>query len=163
MQQNSLHRSIQIILTIVTITLHSTLANSAPPSPMTCVGAEVGLTAKQGWHTIIPNTNIGDLLEFTAGGRWSYYRTDAQNFSGPDGHNPTPPDAAPNKKYFVMPSVEVGTLIARIGDGAPFVIGANRALSASASGPLQMRMNDVLDTSDNEGGLSVKYKICRNG
>ena len=60
----------------------------------------------------------------------------------------------------VMPEVPVGTLLGRIGDSAPFVIGDGRIFTGPVTGPLTLVMNDWLDDrSDAQGSARVRITV----
>ncbi len=135
-------------------------SSAQPQKAGPCVEAKNTVHADRDWQEISPNVSAGDLLQFKAFGSWTYVKG-AGHASGPDGYSPGPADAAPFQPQFKLPSAPIGTLIARIGNNAPFVVGSSRITSAANSGPLYMRMNDV-NHEDNGGTVSVEFKICRN-
>lgn len=133
-------------------------AEAAKQAP--CVEAVNQVFAAQDWQIVSPNVQAGDLLQFDATGKWTYVKG-AGHSSGPNGYAPTPTDAEPFRSAFKLPSAAIGVLIAKIGNNAPFVVGASTVMSSPSSGPLYMRMNDV-NHEDNDGDVIVKTKLCRN-
>ncbi len=105
---------------------------------------QVRVEANQPWTDTGINVNVGDRVVFGASGQIAFGKSNGQT-SGPDG-NP-----AERRATYPDPSVPVGALIGRIGNGAPFGIGMQRQpLPMPASGRLMLGVNDD-ERADNSG------------
>lgn len=58
---------------------------------------------------------------------------------------------------YPMPGTRVGALVGRVGDGASFFIGNGGTFTATESGELQFRINDIVGMYDNSGGFIVVH------
>jgi hypothetical protein len=68
--------------------------------------------------------------------------------NGPDGQRGAGDNA-------LLPGVDYGALIGRIGSGAPFLVGSNLSTAADSSGELSLGVND-LQSDDNTGAFSAQ-------
>ena len=118
-----------------------TTATAAP-------GITVRVDATQAWTDTGLSVNQGDRLAFRASGKIQF---------GQFGGQTATPDGNPRERRatFPDPSVPVGALLGRIGNGAPFAIGMQtQPLVMPASGRLMLGVNDN-DLSDNSGVFTV--------
>lgn len=98
----------------------------------------------------------GERVAFTATGRVQV-SPDQAHTAGPDG-NPAVPSA-----NLPVPEMAVGGLIARVGDSAPFPIGANRdPIAMPKDGLLMLGVNDS-EYGDNSGAFTVTATIAGQG
>jgi hypothetical protein len=112
----------------------------AAPAPMT-------IFANQNWQDTHLFVHPGDTLEITATGAWSHDPADPQysNLYGPGGMDVFDARA-------ILASAPVGSLLGRIGDNPPFVVGEHLVLTSESRGDLWLVMNDDPDkVSDNTG------------
>ena len=56
-----------------------------------------------------------------------------------------------------MPGARVGALVGRFGESASFLIGNGGTFTATESGELQLRINDIFGMGDNGGGFIVVH------
>jgi hypothetical protein len=74
---------------------------------------------------------------------------------GPSGTNVFPPALSD----YPMPGVDVMTLVGRVGDGPPFVVGAQATLTMQQSGELKLAANDPdWRRADDHGWFLVKVR-----
>jgi hypothetical protein len=132
--------------------LARTLFNA--PSPGAAVatapmaGAIVHVDAKQAWTDTGITVTAGDRVVFNASGRLVFGRGTGQT-SDPNG-NP-----AETRANYPDPTVPVGALLGRVGNGVPFAIGLQtQPLVMPASGRLLLGVNDN-ELNDNSGFYSV--------
>ena len=121
------------------------------PTPQPAVPAAqspLGIVANQSWQDVYAFVYPGDQLEFMATGTWSHNPTDPQfsNHYGPGGVNVFDPAA-------ILPSAPLGSLVGRIGDHPPFLIGEHLMMTSEYRGKLQVSMNDIPDQFSNNTGL----------
>ncbi len=123
------------------------------PQPVSAVVAANG-----GWQRTQVTVQAGGQLTISATGRWASApqspNTIARaNIPGTDA-NGYPNTAGQGQT--ILPSANIGALIGRIGDGAPFLVGASYNGTAPASGVLSLSMNDNSESfGDNSGRLAV--------
>lgn len=124
---------------------------TTPPIPD---GEGIVVNANTPWTSTGVVVQAGELIKFSPVGTILFGRLIGQ--SAPAAGNPTSMSAT-----YPIPSAPVGTLIGRVGTGAPFVIGfGNAALRMPARGALQVGINDdVFD--DNSGGFRVQIARVR--
>jgi hypothetical protein len=109
--------------------------------------ATIRVPANQAWTDTGITVNQGDRVTFQASGEINYGRSPGQT-AGPNG-------GADRRPNYPDPSVPVGALIGRIGNGAPFAIGnQTQALPMPASGRLMLGVNDN-ELADNSGFYTV--------
>jgi Ca2+-binding EF-hand superfamily protein len=113
------------------------------------------VSAQRAWADSGIDLQPGDVVTITATGRVNYSRArDAVAEPGGATGRPATP-AAP------MPHLDIGTLIARIGNGEPFVVGANLdSLRVPRAGRLFLGVNDDVLT-DNSGQFQASITIVR--
>lgn len=61
-----------------------------------------------------------------------------------------------------LPGAPVGALIARVGDGAPFLVGEGTTLTPEADGVLSFRLNDSFEPDNNTGAFIVIVEETRD-
>jgi hypothetical protein len=62
-------------------------------------------------------------------------------------------EVEPAKRNYPLPDARVGALVARIGNGKPFLVSDGGTFTGSANGELQFRINDIFGMGDNGGGF----------
>ena len=108
----------------------------------------VRVDARQAWTDAGITVNAGDRVAFHASGQIAFGRGAGQT-SDPNG-NP-----AERRANYPDPTVPVGALLGRIGNGAPFAIGMQtQPLAMPASGRLMLGINDN-ELGDNSGFYTV--------
>jgi len=111
------------------------------------VGRDVRVEANQ-WTNSGLNVKAGDLVTFRASGRINFGQGQTQN-AGPEGN-----DSLKRAEYPVS-GAPVGALIGRVGNSAPFLIGANaQPIRMPANGTLMLGVNDN-EVGDNSGVFTV--------
>ena len=111
--------------------------------------------AHQGWQSLSIFVREGQEFEITATGAWNH---DVADPAFAELYSPSGVDVFDSEA--VLPSARIGTLLGRIGDNPPFVIGEHAALTADYGGHLWLGINDHPDTfSDNMGELEVTIKL----
>ena len=127
---------------------HATGNNAAAVATSGQVGTSVRVNANQAWTDTGITVNAGDRVAFNASGQIAFGRGAGQT-SDPNG-NP-----AERRANYPDPTVPVGALIGRIGNGAPFAIGMQtQPLAMPASGRLMLGVNDN-ELNDNSGFYTV--------
>jgi hypothetical protein len=116
--------------------------------------------ADRPWQDTGAYIREGDLLQidYTAG-QWT--SKTGQDYTGPDN---APLPAERDYACAPLPASMVGrhALIARIGDGSPFKVGAQFVGAASDEGPLFLQMNDCDERRvDNDGAITVIIHVRR--
>ena len=116
-------------------------------------GCALGLTKKirvdatQPWTDTNLTVRKGDRLAFSTTGQIAIRQ--GGDMVGPDGATSDARTGVP------LPSMGVGGLIGRVGNGAPFAIGGNaQAITMPLAGRLYLGVNDS-GTSDNSGAFIV--------
>ena len=113
-------------------------------------GITVRVDAKQAWNDTGLTVNQGDRVAFQASGQITFGQFGGQTAT-PDGNPLERRGRATNPD----PSVPVGALLGRIGNGAPFAIGMQKQpLVMPASGRLMLGVNDT-ELGDNDGFFTV--------
>ena len=111
-------------------------------------GVQVRVDAKQPWTDTGVTVNVGDHVAFQASGQIAFGRSPGQT-SSPSGNE------AERRANYPDPTVPVGALLGKIGNGAPFAIGMQtQPLPMPASGRLMLGVNDN-ELGDNSGFYSV--------
>jgi hypothetical protein len=129
-------------------------AGGAAPPPDSWGNKKTGtisVAGNQAWTDVGLDVRNGDRLTFGAAGqiRLSANRT---HISSPAGAGAT---RSPN---YPVPTAPVGALIARVGDGAPFLIGmARTSFTMQGNGRLYLGINDD-DVRDNSGAYQVNIQ-----
>jgi len=109
---------------------------------------DVRVDASQLWTDTAVRVRAGDLLVFRASGRINFGHGETQN-AGPEGN-----DSLKLASYPVS-GAPVGSLIGRVGNSAPFLIGANaQPIQMPSSGILMLGVNDD-QIGDNSGVFTV--------
>ena len=116
-------------------------------------GNAVHVAANRAWTPTGINVRAGDTLTFSASGQVQL-STDANNVANPDGVQ-----AKPVGPRGSLPGVNVGALIGRIGNGKPWGLGNQTTITAPASGPLYLGVNDDVFT-DNSGEFVVNVSVA---
>ena len=114
------------------------------------------VTNRQAWTDTGIDVRAGDSLDITATGRVQYSRQ-LTHVAGPDG------TASVTRAEAPMPNTAVGALIARVGNSAPFFVGARaNALRVQQTGRLYLGINDDILT-DNSGDFRVTVIVNGRG
>jgi hypothetical protein len=148
---------------VTRIYLNSTNAHAAyraPAGPSSSVPAPVGTSGQaqspaggfrvnaNQWNDTGISVKAGDMVSFQASGQINFGQSAGQQ-AGPDGN---PAAHSPN---YPVPQLNVGTLIGKVGSGAPFGIGTNSApIRMPTSGKLLLGVNDN-ELKDNSGYFTV--------
>ena len=123
------------------------LRPTGPAEPAGPPAGTIRVAANQAWTDTGITVNRGDRVAFRASGQIHYGRAGDQTA--------TPDGGVDRRANTPDPTVPVGALIGRIGDGAPFAIGTqSQPLPMNASGRLMLGVNDT-DLSDNSGSFNV--------
>ncbi len=115
----------------------------------------VRVDGNQAWVDTELEVRHGDRLTFNVTGQIQVVPGFAADASGgrPGSRRPTKPNAD-----YPVPDMGAGGLIAKIGDGKPFAIGAgNRDITMPAAGRLFLGVNDD-NISDNTGAFTVTVR-----
>jgi hypothetical protein len=115
-------------------------------------GEFVTVSATERWTDSGVTVRSGDLMTFEAEGTIQM-SPDPNDSASPAGSRRSAPGA-------LVRQVSAGTLIARIGNGTPFVVGAQTRMRAPASGQLFLGVNDDY-LGDNSGEFRVMVSIDR--
>ena len=109
---------------------------------------DVRVDANRAWTDTGLNIRVNDLVVFRASGRINFGQGATQK-AGPEGN-----ESLKRAEYPVSGS-PVGGLIGRVGNSAPFAIGANtQPIRMPASGTLMLGVNDN-ELTDNSGVFTV--------
>ncbi len=112
----------------------------------------VVVTNRQVWIDSGIDVRAGETLNITATGRVQFSRK-VEDVTGPNGQSAITRPRAP------MPNMPVSALVARVGNSAPFFVGARgNALSAPQNGRLYLGINDDILT-DNSGEFRVTVTV----
>jgi hypothetical protein len=110
----------------------------------------IRVDANQQWTDTGMDVRSGDRIQFNGSGQVSYA-------PGPPAVGPSGARAGRNDLYPV-PNMGPGGLIAKVGDSAPFPVGAGaRQLTMSSSGRLYLGVNDDMH-ADNTGAFQVAVR-----
>jgi len=121
--------------------------NAAIGTAGTIPGRSISVDARQAWTDTGIDVNVGDHVMFNASGEINYGRS--------AGQTATPDGGAERRANYPDPSVPVGALLGKIGNGAPFAIGTQtQPLPMPASGRLMLGVNDN-ELGDNSGAYTV--------
>jgi hypothetical protein len=135
---------------VARIYFHNTSGTTASASNAPQRGT-LAVQATREWTDTGMRVNKGQRLTFNASGE---IRIADDKTSTPGGNADA---TAPNMKYPVF-NAPAGALIARVGNGQPFLIGANsQAITMPDSGELQLGVNDN-HFPDNGGAYSVQVQ-----
>jgi len=109
---------------------------------------EVRVEANRAWTSTNLNVRAGDLVVFRASGRINFGQGATQT-SGPEGNESL------KRAEYPVSGMPVGGLIGRVGNNAPFAIGANtQPIRMPANGTLMLGVNDN-ELGDNTGFFTV--------
>ncbi|MCL2646947.1 MAG: hypothetical protein FWD61_08065 [Phycisphaerales bacterium] len=106
------------------------------------------IPATKDWTQVV-EVKKGQVVTVAATGRWSMNSRDKTRESGPDGL------PLPTRDRVEGP---FGMLVGKIGNGQPFVVGANKEFIVQEDGMLYFGPNDR-GVGDNEGELKVTVKV----
>jgi hypothetical protein len=110
-------------------------------------GNSIRVDAKQAWTDTGLTVNQGDRVSFQASGQIMYSPNPA--------HTATPDGSADRGANYPDPTVPVGALLGKVGNGKPFGIGSQtQPLVMPASGRLMLGINDT-EVGDNSGAFTV--------
>lgn len=136
-------------------TFTAPIPSTSTSTPAPAIEAPQAIMANQGWQYAYQFVHPGDELEITATGAWSHDPADP-NFSNPYG--PAGVDLFDARA--VLASAPMGSLVGRIGDNPPFVIGEHLVLISAYRGEFWLSMNDIPDRfSDNTGFVGVVVRL----
>jgi hypothetical protein len=111
--------------------------------------ATVRVDGNQQWVDTGIDVMAGQRLTITATGQVQYAPGATVSAAGAPGASPA---------NYPIPSMGGGGLIGKVGDGAPFIVGAgSRTITSSASGRLMLGINDDI-VSDNSGAFNVTIR-----
>lgn len=109
------------------------------------------VTNRQAWVDSGIDVRANDLLDISATGRVRYSGR-LNDITGPEG-------APGNRANAPMPNRAIGALVARVGNSAPFFVGANgNGLRVPQNGRLYLAINDDILT-DNSGEFRVTVRV----
>jgi TolB-like protein len=107
------------------------------------------IAANAAWQNVIP-VKAGQSVTIKAEGTWNHGEASFGAY-GPEG-------SGKMDNGVPLPTESVGTLIGRINNGPPFAVGAGRTFTPTASGVLQLSMNDWGFDNDT-GSVSVSIIV----
>ena len=125
--------------------------SAAPPVSTAVLTPASGYTvsSQQAWSPTGIVMNRGEVFTVNASGEIS--------IGGGDNAKSTPNGTGRLDPASALPSVPTGTLIGRIGNGQPFVIGTQTRVTAPAAGQLFLGINDS-HFGDNQGAYQVELQ-----
>jgi hypothetical protein len=127
--------------------VYASVLGSATPGAVATSGTTITVPANQAWTDTGITVNQGDKVVFQASGTITYGRS--------PGQTATPDGGQDRRAQYPAPSLPVGALLGRIGNGAPFGIGTQtQPLPMPASGRLMLGVNDN-ELADNGGSYTV--------
>jgi hypothetical protein len=118
-------------------------------------GTGIAVPANQAWTPTGITVRKGDVLTIRATGE-ARLSTDGQDIADATGSRSQ--RSAPNAP---LPGNLAGTLIARVGNGAPFPIGNDTTVTMPANGQLFLGINDD-NVADNSGGFRAEIQRGSN-
>ncbi|MEL7355602.1 MAG: hypothetical protein AAFN40_03450 [Cyanobacteria bacterium J06560_6] len=108
------------------------------------------VAAQSCWHHTQLYVNEGDTVSFRTEGRWSHGGETPQVVS-PGGYVDT------YHAHAISTSQPLASLIGRVENGRPFLVGSQSTLTMRSSGYLYLGMNDLMNScEDNTGVLAVE-------
>jgi hypothetical protein len=120
-----------------------------PPPPLSLITTEVA--AAKDWQDTGMTVQEGERIGITyISGSWTFDR----NIPVTDGIG-TP---GFSNAEAPVPSSNLGSLVARIGDGLPFLVGNHTSITSDRAGAIFLRINDTEGLDDNEGSITVEVK-----
>jgi len=127
--------------------VYASILGNATPGAVATSGTTITVPANRAWTDTGITVNQGDKVVFQASGEITYGRS--------PGQTATPDGGADRRPNYPLPSVPVGALLGRVGNGAPFGIGTQtQPLPMPASGRLMLGVNDN-ELADNGGAYTV--------
>ena len=127
--------------------VYASVLGNATPGAVATSGTTVSVPANRAWTDTGLTVNQGDKVVFQATGTITYGRS--------PGQTATPDGGQDHRAQYPAPSLPVGALLGRVGNGAPFGIGTQtQPLPMPASGRLMLGINDN-ELSDNGGAYTV--------
>jgi PA-IL-like protein len=131
-----------------TFNYNGTAANAVGTSGVAPAGS-VLVQANQQWNDAGITVKKGDRVSFSTSGQISYGQAMT---AGPDG------DATLRRPDYPVPTMPVGGLIGRVGNGTPFPIGSNaQPIVMPNDGRLMLGVNDN-EMGDNSGAFTVAVR-----
>jgi hypothetical protein len=115
-----------------------------PPS-----GQDYTVSSQERWTPTGLEVRRGEPLNINASGEI--------RFGGGENMKATPTGSGDTNRENPLPNVPTGTLIGRVGNGQPFVIGNQTRVQAPAAGQLFLGINDS-NLSDNQGSYRVEVR-----
>ncbi len=122
---------------------------------------DIEISANKKWQDSNITVSAGEVLTVRhKSGQWRGSKNDALH--GPEGPKS---DVYDGQDGYPLPGRTENALVARIGNGPVFFVGANVRHVTSVSGKLMFVINDDLDgrhgqgLSDNEGSVTMEVKV----
>jgi hypothetical protein len=112
-------------------------------------GQGFSVSAQDRWTSTGLTVRRGEPLTINASGEI--------RFGGGENMKATPSGSSDSNRENPLPDVPTGTLIGRVGNGQPFVIGNQKSVQAPAAGQLFLGINDS-NLSDNQGSYQVEVR-----
>jgi Ca2+-binding EF-hand superfamily protein len=113
----------------------------------------VSVSSQLSWTDTGITVRAGDAIVIRASGQIKF-SGNSRDVAEPDGAR-----GRPSTKYAPLPNIEIGALIGRVGNSAPFVVGSDSGnLRAPRDGRLYLGVNDDVLT-DNRGEFRVEIII----
>jgi len=119
------------------------------------------IDARRNWQPSI-DLNPGDSVRISASGHWNT-NPDSYASHGPEG----PRNGYTASGHYALPGAKEGSLIARIGNGRPFVVNRSTSFTANKSGTLLFVINDDIyqrngaGLLDNKGAVEARIEVTR--
>ena len=116
------------------------------------------VSAKEEWVLTGLNIDTDTKILIEADGKWSHGNEGYPGsvvFYGPNGYDK-------KDKQVILPSANVGALVAKIGSGEVFLVGDSHTFTSSQSGELLLAINDGSGPAaykNNEGELKVIIQL----
>lgn len=127
--------------------VYAAVLGNATPGAVATSGTTINVPANRAWTDTGITVNQGDKVVFQASGTITYGRS--------PGQTATPDGGEDRRAQYPAPSLPVGALLGRVGNGAPFGIGTQtQPLPMPASGRLMLGVNDN-ELTDNGGAYTV--------
>ena len=114
------------------------------------------------WSDTGVDVAAGDELEFAATGEVAHGAPDPTSFVGPEGDERAVLQQFNRVEGGATVDGPHAALIGRIGDGAPFVIGASSTITATSPGRVVLGVNDD-GVDNNEGSFTVTISVVPGG
>lgn len=152
------------ILVILALSIVIMLIINQEEETVSLEGGEVrtvSLSAQSEWLATGVFVEKGSTLVIKANGKWTHGPEGVSGdvpYYGPEGYNKLDDMA-------LLPSANVGALIAKIGSEAPFFVGDNIVLICPKDGQLFLTMNErpgIAAHDNNEGQITVTMQVEEN-